>query len=401
MNNTQGFSNRRLLLIGNNLVEGEGGVEHVLCNMANVMDDSGYSVSIATIENKQGSTFYDLNKDVQFSNLYTKFSFFEKIGRKLTIKSQRFLIDLKHRNKVFNKFIKDNNPDLIICFSLPRLLDITYRKDFDIPIILTVHGNPINDYSNRFWPRPDSVNKLLEDAYQKADVIQVLLDSYRSTVPKSFKGEVVTISNIAKKFDDFTISYQKKGQKKIVCIASLDDRKHQDLLIRAFSLIATNYPEWTVELWGSGYKKEEYQNMISDLGMEKQIFLKGSTKNVDQVLKNTDIFALPSTCEGWPLVLGEAMTMGIPCIGLSICDGVNEIIKYNENGVLSENSSEDFAEKLKFLMDNPDKRKKLGLKAQKDMEEHAENVIWEKWKDLIQRHVNKGKLSDDREEFQH
>ena len=52
-------------------------------------------------------------------------------------------------------------------------------------------------------------------------------------------------------------------------------------------------------------------------------------------------------------------------------------------------------------MDNPDKRKKLGLKAQKDMEEHAENVIWEKWKDLIQRHVNKGKLSDDREEFQH
>ena len=129
--------------------------------------------------------------------------------------------------------------------------------------------------------------------------------------------------------------------------------------------------------------------MISSLEMENRILLKGSTKNVDQILKNTDIFALPSTCEGWPLVFGEAMNMGIPCIGLSSCDGVNEIIRNNENGMLSEDSFTDFAQKLKFLMDNPGKREKMGIRAKKDMENHSEDIIWGKWKDLIQKYVDK------------
>ena len=380
---------KKLLLIGEYLIDGQGGVEHVLCNMANVMDSCGYDVTIATMETKRGNTFYNLNKNVKFVNLYEKISLISKLKTLITSDPQRFFIKLRCRNDILNEFIKNNNPDLIICFSLPILLNVTYKKDFDIPIILTVHGNPINDYSNRFWPRPDWMNKLLEGTYQKADVVQVLLDSYRATVPKSFRGEMVTISNIAKKFDNFSINYHRSGRKKIVCIASLDNRKHQDLLIRAFSSIAKDYPEWIVELWGSGPKKEEYQKMISDFAMTDRIFLKGSTKNVEKVLKDTDIFALPSTCEGWPLVLGEAMNAGIPCVGLSICDGVNEIIKHNKNGLLSENSPKDFAEKLKFLMDNPKKREKLGILAKKDMQSHSENIIWGKWKDLVRKYTDK------------
>lgn len=387
---THNVSNKKkLLLIGEYLISGQGGVGHVLCDMANFMNESGYDVTVATIDNKQGNTFFSLNKDVKFVNLYEKISLVNKFKTLITADPQRFFIKLRHRNDIFGEFIKNNNPDLIICFSLPILFDVTYKKDFNIPVILTVHGNPINDYSNRFWPRPDWMNKLLEETYQKATVVQVLLDSYRDTVPKSFRGEVVTISNIAKKFGNFSIDYYRSGQKKIVCIASLDDRKHQDLLIRAFSSIAKDYPEWVVELWGSGPKKEEYQKMISDFSMTDRIFLKGSTKNVEKVLKDTDIFALPSTCEGWPLVLGEAMNMGIPCVGLSICDGVNEIINHNKNGILSKNSPKDFAEKLKNLMNNPKKREKMGIQAKKDMKSHSENIIWGKWKDLIRKYTDK------------
>ncbi len=374
---------KKLLLIDNDyLVNGHGGVEHVLCNMANVMDNAGMDVVVATMDEQQGGTFYKLNKNVRFYNTYQNLKILYKIKKLFTKKENIYKLELTNKSKIWNKFIKKYKPDVIICFSLPTLLDVTYKKEFNIPVILTVHGRPINDYTNRFWPRPDYMNNLLENTYKKADVVQVLLDSYQQTVPKSFEGEIITIANIAP-YGDYTINYDNNGQKKIVCIASLDERKHQDILINSFSSIANDYSDWILELWGCGYKKDEYEKLIKDNKMEDRIFLRGTTKTPKNVLKNTDIFALPSTCEGWPLVLGESMSMGIPCIGLEICDGVNEIIRQNENGVLSKNSVEDFSVKLKSLMDSSEFRKSLGLQAQKDMQNYTENIIWNKWIKLI------------------
>lgn len=376
------YTNKKLLLIQNqNLIDGQGGVEHVLCNMANVMDNAGFEVTIATMDKKQGAPFYKLNEDIRFYNLYKKMNLFEIIKNKLTKKSFRYKQELLAKTKIWNTFINKQKPNVIVCFSLPTLLEVTYQKKFKTPVILTVHGNPINDYTNRFWPRSDELNKLFESTYQKADVVQVLLDSYQDSVPKSFKGQIITIPNIAP-YIDYTIDYN-KDNKKIVCIASLDERKHQDLLIKAFSSIADKYDNWSLELWGSGNKKDEYQKLISSLKREDKIFIKGITKNPKEVLKQADIFALPSTCEGWPLVLGEAMSMGIPCVGLKICDGVNEIIDDNRNGLLSEDNVENFAEKLNLLISSLELRKSYGLEAQKDMKNYTEDIVWGKWKELI------------------
>lgn len=376
---------KRLLLIDNsNLIDGQGGVEHVLCNMANVMDDTGMEVFVATMENKEGTPFYHLNDGVKFYNAHKKMNFITNIKKKLTKKKYRYKVDLEYKSNLWEKLINDYKPDVIICFSLPTLLDVTYNKNYSIPIILTVHGNPINDYTNRFWSRPDFMNKLLENAYQKASIIQVLLDSYKESIPKNFRGETITIANIAP-YGDYTIDYDKNCNNKIVCIASLDERKHQDLLINAFSTIADKYPDWTLELWGSGYKRKEYEQLTVDNKMQDRILLYGSTKQPKDVMKTADIFALPSTCEGWPLVLGEAMSMGIPCIGLDTCDGVNEIIRHNENGVLAKDDIKDFADKLEILIENKVLRKQFGLQAQNDMKNYTENIIWGKWKELISK----------------
>lgn len=377
--------NKKILLATNaNLINGQGGVEHVLCNMANTLVKQGFDVSVATMEDKKGEPFYELNKKIAFYNIYSRFIQFYIKLYKFFVKNnkRRFLQNLKSKNKRWNKFINTINPDVVICFSLATLLDITYEKKFDSKIILTVHGNPINDYTNRFWTRPDFINDTLKNIYQKADVVQVLLDSYAKGLPQSFNNRTVTIANIAP-YSDYTIDYDKQGQKKIVCLASLDERKHQDLLINAFARIANNYPDWTLELWGSGTKKDIYQKMIFDYKMENKIFLKGTTDNAKEILKNSDIFALPSICEGWPLVLGEAMSMGIPCIGLERCDGTNEIIKDEINGLLCKDDIIDFAEKLEILINKKELRKKFGLSGKYDMKNYTEDIIWDKWIKLI------------------
>ena len=376
--------NRILLISKENLINGQGGVEHVLCNMANKMSNIGYDVCVATMENKKGCTYYPLNNDVKFFNIYKKKSIFESITQKFCLsRKSKEIFKINTNSTKWNKLIDAIKPNVIICFSLPTLLDVGYKKKNKIPIILTVHGKPINDYTNRFWPRPNYMNNLLKNAYNYASTVQVLLDSYKETVPQEYKGRICTIGNIAP-YTDYTIDYN-KANNKIVCIASLDERKHQDLLIKAFSHIQEKYKNWTIELWGKGYKEKEYYNLINERNLQNNIFLKGSTLNIKSILKQTDIFVLPSICEGLPLVLLEAMSMGIPTLGLNCCDGVNELIKDNITGLLAENDELDFAHKLEMLISSTNKRQYLGQNAQIEMKNYTENLIWEKWINEIER----------------
>lgn len=382
------LSNKKILIVENqNLINGQGGVEHVLCNMANVLSKENASVGIATMDKKKGKPYYDLNDNVVFFNCFKKMNFIKKIQRKLKKGYDKFLYELEYKNKLWNKFIQETNPDIIICFSLPTLLEISYQKEYNVPIILTVHGNPINDYTNRFDNRDDKLNALYEECYKSANIIQVLLDSYKTTIPSSFNGEVETIANIAP-YINYTIDYNKRENFKITCVASLDDRKHQDLLIKAFAQIARTYEYWNVEIWGSGPNKEKYTDLIKKLNLTNRIALKGSTKKVCDVLRQTDVFVLPSLCEGWPLVLGEAMSMGIPCIGLACCDGTNEIIKDGYNGLLAENNILSLSEKLEELITDSKKRKSFGIQAQEDMQNYTEDIIWTKWKKLIVKTIS-------------
>lgn len=86
------------------------------------------------------------------------------------------------------------------------------------------------------------------------------------------------------------------------------------------------------------------------------------------------------------LVVGSQFNDDIKMIGASrgiLIDGVNEIIRNNENGLLSNDSINIFSEKLKILMNSKILRKQYGLQSKKDMDSYAPDIIWNKWKELI------------------
>ena len=148
--NNNDLQNKKLLILSNNaLINGSGGVEHVLCNMANVMNDAGMDVTVVTVEKKVGKPFYHLDSGVKFFNLHRKLSLLEKIQKELTPKRLRADKKQKFISKRLNDFILKLNPDVIVCFSLPALYQATLCRTFKTPIILTVHGNPANDYTDR------------------------------------------------------------------------------------------------------------------------------------------------------------------------------------------------------------------------------------------------------------
>lgn len=123
--------------------------------------------------------------------------------------------------------------------------------------------------------------------------------------------------------------------------------------------------------------------MISKNKLANQVFLKGTTDDVESVLKAGDIFAFPSAYEGFGMSLAEGMSMGLPAIGYKNCSGVNELITDGVDGYLCEDGVDDFRDKLRKLMADRALRVAMGEQARIAMKAYAPEKIWDTWERLL------------------
>lgn len=185
---------------------------------------------------------------------------------------------------------------------------------------------------------------------------------------------------------------------KIITVGRLEKKaKQQHLLIYAFQKLYKKYPKWKLEIIGgtNSIKEVEYMREIKTFVKKNfpinRVLFSGKIKNVNEKLLKADIFAFPSAYEGMPLALTEAMAAGLPSIGYKSCPSVNELIIDGYNGFLCEDGIDDFAEKLKILMQDAVLRKKMGQNARESMKQFAPEKIWDEWEDLINKVVEESK----------
>lgn len=129
---------------------------------------------------------------------------------------------------------------------------------------------------------------------------------------------------------------------------------------------------------------------IKENALENNVYFSGISSDVESKLKVADIFAFPSNSEAFGLALTEAMAAGLPAIGYKSCPAVNEIIIDGYNGFLCDDGVDDFAEKMKVLMQNEELRKQMGKNAKESMKQFAPEKIWNQWEALIEE-VTKAK----------
>ena len=227
-------------------------------------------------------------------------------------------------------------------------------------------------------------------ALDKVECIQVLLESDKLIVERYLNTNVVQIPNVIPQFID-CVKLKNKEIHKITFVGRLDKKqKRPHVLIEAFGKITKDFPAWKLELWGGCVDKEYFcylQNLIIKYQLQNKATICGTTRNVQEVLFNSDIFAFPSSYEAFGLSLGEAMSAGLPCIGFKDCAAVNELITDNVTGVLCEDSVSGLATGLKILMSDPDFRIKLGIAAKEEMKKYAAEKIWDEWEKVINDYI--------------
>ena len=161
-------------------------------------------------------------------------------------------------------------------------------------------------------------------------------------------------------------------------------------LIRAWKYVHDVAPDWELNIYGEGSERVNLTNLIKQLKLENCINLKGYTNNISAELTKSSIFVLSSLYEGFPLVILEAMSCGLPVIAFACPYGPRELIIDRQNGFLVENRDEQkLAGYIIKLIQHQDLRKQMGEKAQDRANDFDISSIVTRWMNLFNEEILK------------
>jgi len=123
-----------------------------------------------------------------------------------------------------------------------------------------------------------------------------------------------------------------------ITMGRLSVEKDHAKLIRSFSPIAEMHPGARLLILGDGPLKDALQQQTRNLGCQKQILLLGHRPNPFAFLRQADCFVLSSNHEGQPMVLFEALILGLPIVSTDIV-GSRSVME-GRPGLLVENSED-------------------------------------------------------------
>ncbi len=145
-------------------------------------------------------------------------------------------------------------------------------------------------------------------------------------------------------------------------VGSLIPVKNHELMINSLKELTNKYKNLKLNFYGGGYLLEELKNIVSEGNLTDNIAFEGVKSNINEILKEGDIFILPSQHEGLPLSLLEAMAAGLPCIAANV-GGIPDVIEDNVDGVLIQPNEKELIEALEKIILDEKFRKKIGKNA--------------------------------------
>jgi glycosyltransferase involved in cell wall biosynthesis len=246
-----------------------------------------------------------------------------------------------------NKIIKDFRPNLIISTWLnPFGVYSKYiNKKSKITYFAIAEGSDVLIDLNRFGGR-ETIEKAINE---NCELVIAVSDMMKKQMQQ--KTNLKNVKLIRNGYDGelfFTEeknTIEKDAALRILHIGGFYYVKGQDVLLKALSYL--NIPV-KLTLIGVGPELEKCRQFVQDNNLQKIVQFLGqiSHDKIADILRQNDLFCMPSRSEGLPAAPLEAMACGLPVVGTNV-GGMNEIIRPGFNGFLCEpDSPKEIAEKI-------------------------------------------------------
>jgi glycosyltransferase involved in cell wall biosynthesis len=363
----------RMMFVSHALNNSAGGVQRMIVTIMNDMVARGHDVALFTWDKAGGESFYPMRPEIAWYKLA------DEKPRKGASLRRRFWRATRVR-----RMVRDFSPQVIAAFQRGEFEAIRlYSAGLGIPVIAAERTAPSGSTPPiEFIP------------YRFAKAIAIQFERYRERYPNFLKDKFVWTPNPVQKAERFAIPGQPgaNGRFRLLSAGRLSHQKNPQVLLKAFSLLAEQYPDWDLRIAGEGADRAELEAMIAaDPRLVGRVALPGAIKDIAAEYAAAHLFCLPARFEGFPNALAEAMAHGLPSVGFEDCPGVPDLIEDGRSGVLAKgmNDAETLAAALAELMGDAERRTLMGQAATQSMLQYAPERCFDIWEKVLRDAVAK------------
>jgi len=345
-----------------------GGIERAIANTSALFIQNGHKVSLVILD-ETANSFYPLDSSIHI--IQQKLSFgITKEGNVVSRKIKMLTDVLKLR-----RILKQLKADFVIATEYPFAIAaiLTGAKKHS-KILSWEHHHYYELEKNGFW------EGLFKLSYPKLDAV-VCLNKDEKKIFESLNQNPVVIPN----FIRMAAEPLPKSHHFLLTIARMDPVKGIHLLLETAAIVLKQSPGWKWKIIGDGEMKNEVLTFIDKEDIKDQLILQPPVNHlVEKEYQQAAIYVMTSENECFPMTLLEAMSAGTPCVAVDCETGPRHIIRNNEDGLLvKERTPQKLAEAISSLINDEQKRKRMGEKAFVNIQRFSSEKIYQMWGNIF------------------
>lgn len=351
------------ILIGD--ISRGAGTERAVTNLANMLAESGsYVVTVISLYSSGGSQcYYPINHSVDAVHLG-----FARSGM-----AKRLVVYIKFVHSV-NAIIRDKHIDVVLgtTHALNSLLFFMSRKTKKIAC------EHMNYESAPFY------SKIFRRfTYPFLDAVVCLTERDANHYPFVKKGKLFVIPN------SLSFKCERPSEclnKKIIAVGRLTRQKGFDMLLESAAVMKSCLHGWELCIFGDGEDGELLLQKAAELDISDFVTFHSVTKNIEEQYCDSSIMVVSSRWEGFPMVIVEAQSCGLPVVTFDCPYGPSDIVKDKETGfVVPLFDTKALAEKTIELALDENKRKLFGMRAKELSKRFSTENVARLWKDVLEK----------------
>lgn len=360
-----------------------GGAERVLANLTNALVGRGHDITIALNKNESA---YEIDSRIKIMaapqrQWYEGRNPLRCLFRNIALKRYYY----RHTRAT----ILEVHPDVIISFLWCNMRPII-RFHGNIPIVHSEHNAFDRKLGFRLFCHRFFYNRF----FDKVCVLTSFDQGY--AIAKGLKNTVVmpnpnTFVPISK--EDYNSTY---AQRKNLMVCGRVDSWHIkgfDLAIEAFAKVAEKIPHVDLDIVGSANEKSisQLKQLATKLGVENRVHFLGQRDDIQNVMRQHQLFVLSSRTEGFPMVVTEAMSQGLPCVAFERL-ALPIIIHSIDGWLIKDGDVVELGNAIYRLLAKSEELFQYGEEAIKNINRFSANEIVNRWELLFRQLQNKQQI---------
>lgn len=362
------------------------GRERVVANKARSLSAMGHRITVLTTDQRGRASYYPLPDDVVIADLGINYD--DYYGKGIVSK----LVAHKSKSRMFKSRLRDflmANPQDVIVALMDRY----------VPAIISLAGKSVTVYEHHFNKfamydlRESRTKRFLQQIvysfkdwyytrfyYKRLDIFAVLTEEDKLYWGADFKN-IVCVPNSIAIDEEKTSSIENKI---VITVGRLTYQKGYDRLIDVWRGVEQKNPDWQLHIYGCGEDEEMLHGRIDEYGL-RNVYIFPPTSDIEDRLVEASLYVMTSRFEGLPMVLLEAMAVGLPLVSFDCKCGPKDIIEDGKNGYLiPDGNLKLMEERICSVLSDKVRMKEMSRCSKKAAWRFSHENIMERWIQLFQ-----------------